>query len=79
MLDAVPIMRELTERLPADARAFGTRNLDALVRKEFIASARPGAADAGYRFRHILIQQAAYRATPKLLRAETMVLTCFRT
>jgi DNA-binding SARP family transcriptional activator len=56
--------------LPADARAFGTRHLDALVRKEFIAATRPGGPGAGYRFRHILIQQAAYRATPKLLRAE---------
>ncbi len=56
--------------LPADARAFGARHLDALVRKELIASARPGGPDDGYRFRHILIQQAAYRATRKLLRAE---------
>jgi DNA-binding SARP family transcriptional activator len=55
--------------LPADARAFGTRHLEALVRKELIAPARPGGPGSGYRFRHILIQQAAYRAAPKLLRA----------
>ena len=56
--------------LPEDARAFGVRHLETLARKEFIGSARPGDLGAGRRFRHILIQQAAYRATPKSLRAE---------
>ncbi len=56
--------------LPEDARAFGPRHLETLVRKEFIDSGRPGIPGASLRFRHILIQQAAYRATPKVLRAE---------
>ena len=56
--------------LPENARAFGTRHLETLVRKEFIGSAATDGPGAGFRFRHILIQQAAYRATPKTLRAE---------
>jgi DNA-binding SARP family transcriptional activator len=56
--------------LPEDARAFGARHLETLARKEFIASAPPAGGGTGFRFRHILIQQAAYRATPKTLRAE---------
>ena len=56
--------------LPEDGRAFGMRHLEALAGKEFIGAAT-GLGDAeSFRFRHILIQQAAYRATPKLLRAE---------
>jgi DNA-binding SARP family transcriptional activator len=56
--------------LPEDARAFAARHLETLDSKEFIG---PGPAPPGgeeYRFRHILIQEAAYRATPKSLRAE---------
>ena len=56
--------------LPEDARAFGPRHLETLVRKEFIGPAPTDGLGAGFRFRHILIQQAAYRATPKTLRAE---------
>lgn len=56
--------------LPENARAFGPRHLETLARKELIGSAAPAGPDAGFRFRHILIQQAAYRATPKTLRAE---------
>ena len=39
-----------------------------LVRKEFL-SARPGREDA-YRFKHVLIREAAYAGIPKRLRAE---------
>jgi DNA-binding SARP family transcriptional activator len=56
--------------LPEDARAFGHRHLETLARKEFIGPGPPGVPGADLRFRHILIQQAAYRATPKVLRAE---------
>ena len=56
--------------LPDEARTFGTRHLETLVRKEFIGPAPPAGPGAGFRFRHILIQQAAYRATPKASRAE---------
>jgi DNA-binding SARP family transcriptional activator len=56
--------------LPEDAREFGARHLDTLAAKEFIGPApSPGGSDA-FRFRHILIQQAAYRATPKVMRSE---------
>jgi DNA-binding SARP family transcriptional activator len=56
--------------LPEDARAFGTRHLDTLADKEFIGPTRAAGGVESLRFRHILIQQAAYRATPKSLRAE---------
>src|SRR3954447_6476524 len=56
--------------LPDDARAFGTRHLEALTGKEFIGRApAPGDVES-FRFRHILIQEAAYRGTPKSLRAQ---------
>jgi DNA-binding SARP family transcriptional activator/class 3 adenylate cyclase len=56
--------------LPEDAQAFGVRHLETLSRKEFIGRAPAPGGGEGFRFRHILIQQAAYRATPKSLRAE---------
>ena len=56
--------------LPADAREFGERHLQTLSRKEFIRPAPAPISGEDFRFRHILIQQAAYRATPKSLRAE---------
>ncbi len=55
--------------LPEDARAFGLRHLEGLAAKEFIDPARAPRTDE-FRFRHILIQEAAYRATPKSLRAD---------
>ena len=56
--------------LPEDARAFGARHLEALVGKDLIAPDPTSGPVESFRFRHILIQQAAYRATPKSLRAE---------
>jgi len=56
--------------LPEDARAFGARHLESLAAKEFIGAVRAPGDVESFRFRHILIQQAAYRATPKSLRAE---------
>jgi DNA-binding SARP family transcriptional activator len=56
--------------LPEAARSFASRHLDALVRKDLLSPARsllPG--EQAVRFRHVLIQQAAYRAVPKQLRA----------
>jgi tetratricopeptide (TPR) repeat protein len=58
------------ELLPEDARAFGTRHLETLADKEFIGPTRAAGGVEILRFRHILIQEAAYRATPKSLRAE---------
>jgi len=48
-----------------------TPRLAALVRKELIRPDRPQVAgEDGFRFRHLLIRDAAYDALPKLVRAE---------
>ena len=65
---AVAAVREL---LPPEARDPLSRNLQTLVAKgllERLPSAKSRVEDHG--FRHILIQEAAYRAIPKSLRAE---------
>jgi DNA-binding SARP family transcriptional activator/tetratricopeptide (TPR) repeat protein len=61
----------LAELLPEEARGPLARHLRALEAKGFL-QARPSPLDAdeGFHFRHILVQQAAYRAIPKSLRAE---------
>ena len=61
----------VADLLPEDARAFVGRHLDALTRRDLIAAptASPIGGE-GFRFRHILIQQAAYRAIPKSLRGD---------
>jgi DNA-binding SARP family transcriptional activator/tetratricopeptide (TPR) repeat protein len=60
----------VAELLPEEARAHLGRHLRALVSKGLVRSPRPGpGADEGFRFRHILVQEAAYRAVPKSLRA----------
>jgi len=57
--------------LPAEARAPLSRNLQTLVAKGLVQHAPSGTRPAvEYSFRHILIQEAAYRAIPKSLRAE---------
>ena len=64
-------VRAVRELLPPQARGPLSRNLQILVAKGLV---QPGPPDRGpelqYSFRHVLIQQAAYRAIPKLLRAE---------
>ena len=59
------------ELLPPEARGPLSRNLQTLVAKGLVqhepSDRRPGEE---YSFRHILIQEAAYRAIPKSLRAE---------
>ena len=60
----------VAELLPDDARPFASRHLESLVRKDMLSSARSLLrGEEAFRFRHILIQQAAYRAIPKRLRA----------
>ena len=62
--------RELRELLPIEARAPLSRNLQTLVAKGLV---QPGPGQSPYdqfSFRHILIQEAAYRSIPKSLRAE---------
>ncbi|MGH2992910.1 MAG: BTAD domain-containing putative transcriptional regulator [Solirubrobacterales bacterium] len=60
-----------TDLLPEDARPFAEQHLDALVRKELIERTRSDpTGKEGFRFGHVLIQQAAYRSIPKRLRGE---------
>jgi len=55
----------------APAETQVTPNLAALVRKELIRADRPRfAGEDGFRFRHLLIRDAAYDALPKATRAE---------
>lgn len=63
--------REVQELLPLEARAPFSRNLQSLVAKGLVQRGPPGrGSPAEYSFRHILIQEAAYRAIPKSLRAD---------
>jgi predicted ATPase/DNA-binding SARP family transcriptional activator len=63
--------RQVGELLPPEARGPLSRNLQALVAKGLVQRGPPGSRPtAEYSFRHILIQEAAYRAIPKSLRAE---------
>ena len=59
-----------TDLLPEDARRFASRHMETLARKDFVGPAPSPGPGQSHRFRHILIQQAAYRATPKRIRAE---------
>ena len=63
--------RAVRELLPAEARDPLSRNLRTLVAKGLVQRGPPGRIPAEeYSFRHILIQEAAYRAIPKSMRAE---------
>jgi len=64
-------VQAVRELLPPEARDPLNRNLQTLVAKGLVQQGAPGTTPAEqYGFRHILIQQAAYRAIPKSLRAE---------
>jgi DNA-binding SARP family transcriptional activator len=64
----VDAVREL---LPPEARGPLSRNLQTLVAKRLVERGPRGVNPAEeYGFRHILIQEAAYRTIPKSLRAE---------
>ena len=61
--------RAVVDLLPEDARSFAGRHLEALVGKELVRPVRslpPG--ESAFKFRHVLIQQAAYRGISKRLR-----------
>ena len=58
------------ELLPESLRQGAARVLGTLVRKELIRPERPGLGGASYRFRHLLIHDAAYDATSKRTRAQ---------
>jgi DNA-binding SARP family transcriptional activator len=63
--------QQVRELLPTEARGPLSRNLQALVTKGLVQLGPPGSIPAQeYTFRHILIQEAAYNAIPKSLRAE---------
>jgi DNA-binding SARP family transcriptional activator/tetratricopeptide (TPR) repeat protein len=61
----------LAQLAPPDLRTTLPRHLAALVRKELLRPAHllAGGED-GYRFRHILVREAAYRRLPKHVRAD---------
>jgi DNA-binding SARP family transcriptional activator len=62
--------RALAELLPHEARPFAGRHIEALVHKDLLEPARSALGDGPtFRFRHVLIQQAAYRMIPKAQRA----------
>jgi class 3 adenylate cyclase/tetratricopeptide (TPR) repeat protein len=64
-------LEAVAELFPTDTEQSLTGHLDSLVRKELVRPARsPFFSSDGYRFRHILIRDAAYRAIPKTVRAE---------
>ena len=63
--------RAVRELLPLEARGPLTGNLQTLVSKGLVQHGPPDRSpEDEYSFHHILVQQAAYRAIPKLLRAE---------
>ena len=62
--------REIRELLPVEARAPLGRNLQTLVAKGLVQPGPGRSPFEEYSFRHILIQEAAYRSIPKSLRAE---------
>jgi class 3 adenylate cyclase len=63
--------REVSELTPADGRSAVPGQLMALVRKELIRpDVRHDAVDEAFRFRHLLIRDAAYDSLPKAERAE---------
>jgi DNA-binding SARP family transcriptional activator/predicted ATPase len=62
--------RELRELLPIEARVPLSRNLQTLVAKGLVQPGPGRSPYDQYSFRHILIQEAAYRSIPKSLRAE---------
>jgi class 3 adenylate cyclase len=60
----------LAQLIPPDLRTTLPRHLEALVRKELLRPARLVGGGDGYRFRHILVREAAYRRLPKGERAD---------
>jgi len=60
----------LAQLAPPDLRTMLPRHLEALVRKELLRPARLAGGGDGYRFRHILVREAAYRRLPKHERAD---------
>jgi DNA-binding SARP family transcriptional activator/tetratricopeptide (TPR) repeat protein len=61
----------LTALIPDRVHRFLDRHLEALQRKEFVRPARRSVhGGRAFTFRHVLIQQAAYRSTTREVRAE---------
>jgi predicted ATPase/class 3 adenylate cyclase/DNA-binding SARP family transcriptional activator len=63
--------KELAQLVPDEATPTLSRQLEGLVRRRFLRPARSTArSDRAFGFRHVLIQEAAYRSLPKRTRAE---------
>jgi class 3 adenylate cyclase/tetratricopeptide (TPR) repeat protein len=63
--------RDVTELTPAESRPAVPGQLMGLVRKELIRpDRRPDSGGETYRFRHLLVRDAAYDSLPKMERAE---------
>jgi DNA-binding SARP family transcriptional activator len=62
-------LRAVAELLPDEVRVPLRRHLLALVAKGLVQEQPPREVGERYAFRHVLVQQAAYRAIPKSLRA----------
>ena len=60
----------LARVVTADLRTNLPSHLRALVAKDLLGSARSPGGDDAYRFRHVLVQEAAYRRLPKAQRAD---------
>jgi class 3 adenylate cyclase/tetratricopeptide (TPR) repeat protein len=61
----------VAELVPASLRAEVGSHLQTLVRKELVRPERSSfAGEDAFRFHHILIQETAYRGTPKEIRAD---------
>jgi DNA-binding SARP family transcriptional activator/tetratricopeptide (TPR) repeat protein len=60
----------LAQLAPPDLHAMLPRHLEALVRKQLLRPARLVGGGDGYRFRHVLVREAAYRRLPKNERAD---------
>jgi hypothetical protein len=60
----------LARLVPPDIRTALPVHLRALVRKNLLGQTRMAGAADGYRFRHVLVREAAYRRLPKKQRAD---------
>jgi DNA-binding SARP family transcriptional activator/class 3 adenylate cyclase/tetratricopeptide (TPR) repeat protein len=60
----------LAQLAPPELRTMLPRHLGALVRKELLRPAHLVGGGDSYRFRHILVREAAYRRLPKNVRAD---------
>jgi DNA-binding SARP family transcriptional activator len=63
-------MPALARLVPDEIEKTLAPHLRALVRRQLLRPTRSAEGDDGYRFRHVLVREAAYRRLPKELRSE---------